>query len=157
MTDIALITPHLWFDTEAREAAAFYCSVFPESRVLGVTTLPDTPSGAVEVVEFELAGQSFQAISAGPMFKFNEAISFIVRCETQAEIDRYWDKLSAVPEAEACGWCKDRYGLSWQIVPRAMDAMMRCGDAEKVSRVVRAFLGMKKFDLAALEAAFDGR
>jgi predicted 3-demethylubiquinone-9 3-methyltransferase (glyoxalase superfamily) len=157
MTDIALITPHLWFDTEAREAAAFYCSVFPDSRVLRVATLPDTPSGAVDVVEFELAGQYFQAISAGPMFTFNEAISFIVRCETQAEIDRYWDKLSAVPEAEACGWCKDRYGLSWQIVPRAMDAMMRCGDADKVSRVVQAFLGMKKFDLAALQAAFDGR
>ena len=123
MTDIALTTPQFWFDNEAREAAAFYCSVFPDSRVLRVTTLHDTPSGAVDV----------------------------------AETDRYWDRLSAVPEAEACGWCKDRSGLSWRIVPRAMGAMMCCVDADKVSRVVRVFLGMKTFDLAALQAAFDVR
>lgn len=157
MTSIAKITPHLWFDRKALEAAEFYCLVFPGSRVLNVTALHDTPSGCVDVVDFELAGQFFQAISAGPLFKFNEAVSFVVRCDSQEEIDHYWGKLSAVPEAEACGWLKDRYGLSWQIVPRVMDTMMRCGDAERIARVTQAFLAMKKFDLAALQSAFESR
>jgi predicted 3-demethylubiquinone-9 3-methyltransferase (glyoxalase superfamily) len=157
MTSIAKITPHLWFDRQALEAAEFYCSVFPDSRVLNVTTLHDTPSGLVDVVDFELSGQFFQAISAGPLFKFNEAVSFVVRCDSQEEIDHFWGKLSAVPEAEACGWLKDRFGLSWQIVPRAMDTMLRCGDAARAARVTQAFLAMKKFDLAALQAAFESR
>ncbi len=148
---------HLWFDKEAKEAAEFYCSVFPDSKVTNVTTLHDTPSGDCDVVSFELSGQPFVAISAGPLFKFNESISFIVPCETQAELDHYWGKLSAVPEAEQCGWLKDRYGLSWQIVPTAMDEMMAAGSPEQMSRVTEAFLKMKKFDIAALQGAFEGR
>ena len=111
------ITPHLWFDKEAREAAEFYTSVFPKSKIKSTTTLQNTPSGTVEVVTIDLMGQEFMLLSAGPLFKFNESISFIVRCKTQKEIDYYWERLSAVPEAEQCGWLKDKYGLSWQIVP----------------------------------------
>jgi predicted 3-demethylubiquinone-9 3-methyltransferase (glyoxalase superfamily) len=290
------ITPHLWFDTEAVEAAEFYSSTFPDSRVTNVTTIYDTPSGDTDIVSFELMGQPFMAISAGPLFKFtpavsfliscttkeqvdtlwarlsaggsvlmpldsypfserygwtadryglswqlmlageeqggqritptlmfvgevcgkaeeaikfytsvfpnsklgpilrygkdeqpdregtikhasfllegqeyaamdsarghdfgfNEAISFLVGCETQEEIDRYWDSLSAVPEAEQCGWLKDRYGLSWQVVPSAMDEMLRTGTKEQVARVTEAFLKMKKFDLAELRRAYGG-
>ena len=104
----------------------------------------------------EIFGQELSLMTAGPMFKFNEAISFMVRCENQAEIDYYWDKLSAVPEAEQCGWVKDKYGLSWQIVPNAMDAMMASGDKEKIGHVTQAFLNMKKFDIKTLEKAFNG-
>jgi predicted 3-demethylubiquinone-9 3-methyltransferase (glyoxalase superfamily) len=289
------ITPHLWFDREAVEAAEFYVSVFPDSQVTDVTTLPDTPSGDTDVVSFRLCGQPFQAISAGPLFAFNpsvsflvacatveevdrvwgrlaaggtalmpldsypfsrrygwtadryglswqvmhtdeevaqritptlmfvgdvcgkaegavgfytsvfpdskvgdvtrygageapdvegsvkhaafslagqgfaamdsahnheftfnEAISFLVGCDSQAEIDRYWDSLSAVPGAEQCGWLKDRCGLSWQIVPSAMDEMLRTGTSEQIARVTAAFLGMRKFDLAALQRTYDG-
>ncbi len=288
------ITPHLWYDTEAVEAAEFYSATFPNSRVTNVTTIHDTPSGDCDVVSFELSGQRFMAISAGPLFTFNPSVSFLVRCEnadevdgiwaklaqggsalmpldsypfsrrygwmrdryglswqlmlaadeattapvmpmlmfvgdvcgkaqeaithyrsifpdsslgqlvsygkneepdregtvkhasfalggqwfaamdsahdhdfsfneaislmvhcdTQAEIDRYWDGLSAVPEAEQCGWLKDRYGLSWQIVPSAMDEMLRRGEKEQVARVTEAFLKMKKFDIAELERAY---
>jgi predicted 3-demethylubiquinone-9 3-methyltransferase (glyoxalase superfamily) len=151
------ITPHLWFDKEAKEAAAFYCSIFPNSRITSATTLRNTPSGDTDVIWFELNGQPFAAISAGPLFKFNESISLMVRCDTQQEIDRYWEKLSAVPGAEQCGWLKDKYGLSWQVVPTAMDAMMRSGTPEQLSRVTQAFLKMKKFDIATLERAYNGR
>jgi predicted 3-demethylubiquinone-9 3-methyltransferase (glyoxalase superfamily) len=290
------IIPHLWFDIEAIEAAELYTSIFPDSSVKHTTTLHNTPSGSVDMVSFELAGQAFSAISAGPMFKFNpsisflvacstsrevetlwealssggmalmeigeypfsdrfgwtqdqyglswqvmnvgsrpiqqkitpfllfvgeqagkaeeairfyaqvfpnskvgdiqryekgeepeqegtlkqaaftlagqefaamdsgldhnftfnEAISFMVNCDTQVEIDHYWEKLSAVPEAEQCGWLKDSYGLSWQIVPTSMDEMMRSSDSEKLARVTEAFLAMKKFDLAELERAYTG-
>ncbi|MPY87538.1 MAG: VOC family protein [Luteitalea sp.] len=150
------ITPHLWFDKEAKEAAEFYCSIFPNSRITNVTTLRDTPSGDCDVVSFELAGQPFMAISAGPLFKFNESISFMVYCDTQEEIDRYWEKLSAVRAAEQCGWVKDKYGLSWQIVPTALDEMMRAGSSEQIARATQAFLKMKKFDLVALRQAYDG-
>lgn len=150
------IYPHLWFDREAREAAEFYCSVFPDSRILRTFTLHDTPSGSVEVVDFELAGQRFQAISAGPLFKFNESISFVVSCETQEEIDYYWQALSAVPEAEACGWVKDRYGLSWQIVPAVLDDMLHSGNPDTVARVTQAFLKMKKLDIATLQKVYAG-
>lgn len=290
------IVPHLWFDSEAKEAAAFYASVFPDSRVTHTMVLHDTPSGDCDVVSFEVLGQPFMAISAGPLFRFNpsvsffvncrtrdevdalwekladggealmpldsypfserygwiqdrygvswqlilpgaggdrrpavvpsllfvganagkaeeaigfytsvfrdarvgqlarygadqapdregtlmyadfvlegqwfaamdsahahnfafnEAISLIVRCDTQAEIDHYWSRLSAVPEAEQCGWLKDRYGLSWQIVPAVMDEMMRSGSPEQIARVTRAFLEMKKFDIGALQRAYD--
>lgn len=289
------ITPHLWFDKEAREAAEFYTSLFPNSKVTSLTTLHDTPSGDSEIVSFTLDGQSFMGISAGPLFKFNpsisfvvklntkdevdrmwhklteggmvmmelgsypwserygwlqdkfglswqleytaegeirqriipalmfvgevygkaedalnfyfsvfktgkvdhivrfgkgeepdregmvkyadfslfgqrfratesaydhafafnEAVSFMVKCDTQQEIDRYWEKLSAVPEAEQCGWLKDKYGVSWQIVPTAMDEMMGSGDPEKIARVTQAFLQMKKFDIAALQKAYE--
>lgn len=290
------IRPHLWFDKEAREAAEFYVATFPGSRIASIATIPDTPSGDAETVSFELFGQGFMAISAGPMFKFtpavsflvscrsreevdeywdglaadgqelmplddypfserfgwtndryglswqvilspepefpqritpflmfvgdvcgraeeavelytslfpgsavdamlrygpadipdregtvkrcdftldgqrfaaidsahahrfafNEAISFVVSCADQAEIDRYWQALSAVPEAEQCGWLKDKFGLSWQIVPAAMDEMMTKGSGEQISRVTRAFLPMKKLDVAALRRAYDG-
>ena len=300
------ITPHLWFDKDAKEAAELYTSAFPESKIKNITTIQDTPSGSVDIVTFELFGMEFQAISAGPLFKFNpsvsfmvnidpsrekdalekidalweklsqggtvlmplqqypfsqrygwlqdkyglswqlilsnpegeerppivpsllfvgdvcgkaeeaihfytsvfsprgeskvgnlaryaqgqepdkegtlmfadfmllgqwfaamdsayehpfafnEAISFIVHCDTQAEIDYYWDKLSAVPEAEACGWLKDKYGLSWQIVPTAMGEMMSNGSAEQIARVTEAFLKMKKFDIEILEQAYKG-
>jgi predicted 3-demethylubiquinone-9 3-methyltransferase (glyoxalase superfamily) len=151
------IVPHLWFDKEAKEAAEFYASIFPDSRVTNITTLRDTPSGDADVVSFELAGHPFMAISAGPLFKFNEAISFMVYCETQDEIDYYWEKLSAVPEAEQCGWLKDRYGLSWQIVPRSMDEVFMTGTEEQIARVTQAFLPMKKLDIAELERAYAGR
>lgn len=151
------IIPHLWFDKEAKEAAHFYCSIFPDSEVASVTQIHDTPSGVCDIVSFVLSGQSFMAISAGPLFKFNESISFIVNCDTQQEIDHYWEMLSAAPDAEQCGWLKDKYGLSWQISPTIMDEMMRDSDSQKVSRVVQAFLKMKKFDIAALEKAYrDG-
>jgi predicted 3-demethylubiquinone-9 3-methyltransferase (glyoxalase superfamily) len=150
------IVPHLWFDKEAKEAAEFYCSVFADSGITNVTTLQNTPSGDCDVVSFMLSGQPFMAISAGPLFKFNESISFMVYCDTQEEIDNYWEKLSSVPEAEQCGWLKDKYGLSWQIVPAVMDNMMQDKDPEKLARVTRAFLKMKKFDIAELQRAYDG-
>lgn len=151
------ITPHLWFDKEAKEAAEFYISVFPQSKIKDTTTLHNTPSGTVDIVTIELLGQDFMLISAGPLFKFNEAISFIVHCDTQEEIDYYWEKLSAMPEAEQCGWLKDKFGLSWQIVPTAMDEMMKDKDQERLARVTEAFLKMKKFDIAALKRAYEGK
>ena len=138
------IVPHLWYDKQAKEAAEFYASVFPDSEVTNITTLHDTPSGDCDVVSFKLSGQAFMAISAGPIFKFNEAISFIIHCENQKEIDYYWEKLSAVPEAEQCGWLKDRYGVSWQVVPIAMDEMMVKGTPAQIAAVTKAFLKMKK-------------
>jgi predicted 3-demethylubiquinone-9 3-methyltransferase (glyoxalase superfamily) len=150
------IVPHLWFDKEAHEAAHFYCSVFPDSTIENVMTLHDTPSGDSDVVSFTLSGQPFMAISAGPLFQFNESISFMVYCDTQEEIDYYWEKLSAVPEAEQCGWLKDKFGLSWQIVPANLDEMMQDQDGERVARVTEAFLKMKKFDLAVLQRAYEG-
>ncbi len=150
------IIPHLWFDTEAKEAAEFYTSIFPGSKINETATLHNTPSGTIDVVTLELLGQEFMLLSAGPLFKFTEAISFIVSCDTQEEVDYYWEKLSAVPEAEQCGWLKDRYGLSWQIVPTAMSRMMTDKDEKKLARVTEAFLKMKKFDIAALERAYRG-
>ena len=151
------IVPHLWFDKEAREAAEFYTSIFEDSRITNVTTIHDTPSGMVDTVTFELSGQEFMAISAGPLFTFNESISFIVRCETQEEIDYYWEKLTAGGGEEGqCGWLKDKYGLSWQVVPAAMDEMMDEKDSEALARVTQAFLKMTKFDIAALQRARDG-
>lgn len=157
MANMQRITPHLWFDKEAKEAAEFYCSVFPNSKITNITTLHNTPSGDCDVVSFELLGQPFMAISAGPVFKFNEAVSFMVHCDTQEELDYYWEKLSAVPEAEQCGWLKDRYGLSWQIVPTAMDEMMNDKDEKRLAQVTEAFLKMKKFDIEALKRAYEGR
>ena len=153
----AKITPHLWFDKEAREAAKFYTSIFPRSKIKSVTSLRDVPGGSAEVVTVELMGQEFTLLSAGPLFKFNESISFIVHCEDQDEVDYYWEKLSAVPESEQCGWLKDKFGLSWQIVPTAMDRMLGDKDPERVARVTQAFLPMKKLDIATLERAYRGR
>jgi predicted 3-demethylubiquinone-9 3-methyltransferase (glyoxalase superfamily) len=154
------ITPHLWFADKAVEAAKFYASLFPDSRVDSVTPIPaETPSGpagSVQVVEFTLAGQKFVAINAGPLDPFNHAISFIVSCEDQAEVDRLWDALSKGGTVEQCGWLKDRYGLSWQIVPKAFGEMMKHPDRDRARRVTEAMLRMKKLDLAALRRAFEG-
>ena len=150
------IVPHLWYDKEAKEAAEFYVSIFSDSKITNITTLRDTPSGDTDIVSFELAGQPFMAISAGPFFKFNESISFMVYCETQDEIDNYWEKLSAVPESEQCGWLKDKFGLSWQIVPVQMDEMLQNGTEDQIARVTQAFLPMKKLDIAALKRAYEG-
>jgi len=150
------IVPHLWFDKEAKEAAEFYTSIFKDSRITNVTTIHDTPSGTVDTVSFELLGQEFMAISAGPLFTFNESISFMVKCETQEEIDYYWERLTAGGGQEGqCGWLKDRYGLSWQVVPAAMDELMADSDPEALARVTQAVLKMTKFDIAALQRAHD--
>ena len=152
------IVPHLWFDREARQAAEFYTAVFEDSKVTSTTALHETPSGSVEVVAFELFGQDFMAISAGPLFKFNESISFVVKCDRQEEIDYYWDRLTSDGGQEVeCGWLKDKFGLSWQIVPAVLDEMLTSEDPERIARVTQAFLKMKKFDIAALLRAYDGK
>ena len=155
------ITPHLWFAEKAVEAANFYVSLFPDSRVDSVTAIPaDTPSGpagSVEVVEFTLAGQRFMAISAGPLDPFNHAISFLVSCADQAEIDRLWEALSKGGTVEQCGWLKDRYGVSWQVVPAGLGELMRDRDRARARRVMEAMLGMKKLDIAALRRAHAGK
>jgi predicted 3-demethylubiquinone-9 3-methyltransferase (glyoxalase superfamily) len=155
------ITPHLWYAKEAGEAAAFYASVFPDSRVTRVTPVPTEspsgPAGSVKVVEFELFGQPFMAITAGELDPFNHAVSFVVNCEDQAEIDRYWNALLANGGApEQCGWLKDRWGLCWQIVPTALGEMMAHPDVAKAKRAADAMLKMVKLDIAALKKAFDG-
>jgi predicted 3-demethylubiquinone-9 3-methyltransferase (glyoxalase superfamily) len=158
---IQRITPHLWYAKEAEEAAKFYTSIFPDSKIDRVTPLPaDSPSGpagSVKMVEFTLFGQPFLAISAGPLDSFNHAISLVVRCENQSEIDRYWEGLLQGGTAEPCGWVKDRFGVSWQVVPAALGDMMADRDRERARRVSEAMLKMKKFDIAALKAAYDGR
>jgi predicted 3-demethylubiquinone-9 3-methyltransferase (glyoxalase superfamily) len=157
------ITPFLWFDDQAEEAAKFYVSVFKDSRILGDSRygeegqeITGQKPGTVMVVDFEIEGQRFAALNGGPLFKFNESISFVVGCKTQEEIDYYWEKLSAVPASEQCGWLKDKFGVSWQIVPAEMDKMMREGSKEQVARLTRAFLKMKKFDLKELKKAYEG-
>jgi predicted 3-demethylubiquinone-9 3-methyltransferase (glyoxalase superfamily) len=156
MTDIV---PHLWYSEKAEEAAAFYASILPDSRVDAVTPLPsDTPSGpagSVKVVEFTLVGRKFMAISAGPHHPFNDAVSFVLLCQDQAEIDRLWAALSKGGQEVACGWLKDRYGLSWQIVPANFGTMMKDPDRARAARVVAAMLKMKKFNMAALQEAYD--
>ncbi|CAG1013391.1 MAG: VOC family protein [Rhizobiaceae bacterium] len=159
MASIAKITPHLWFVDRVDEAAAFYVSIFPGSSLDRVTTIeadtPSGPAGSVKVVEFTLAGQPFMAIGAGPLDPFNHAVSFMVNCDDQAEIDHYWNHLLDGGAAEQCGWLRDRYGLSWQIVPAAMGEMMAHPDRARVRRVTEAMLSMVKFDIAALERAFE--
>lgn len=150
------IVPHLWFDDQAKEAARFYTCIFEDSRMIQETTIHDTPSGSVDVVVFELFGQEFMAISAGPLFPFNESVSFMVKCDTQEEIDRYWAALTRNGGEEGqCGWLKDKFGLSWQISAAVMDEMMRDENPEKVASVVQAFLQMTKLDIAQLQEAFD--
>jgi predicted 3-demethylubiquinone-9 3-methyltransferase (glyoxalase superfamily) len=155
------IFPHLWYDKEAEEAARFYTSLFPDSRVHRVTSLmsesPSGPAGSVKVVDFTIMGQRFQAMSAGPHHEFNDAISMVVLCEDQAELDRYWDAfIQNGGKAQACGWLIDRYGLRWQIVPAAMEEMMSDTNAERSRRVTDAMLKMVKLDIAALEKAYRG-
>jgi predicted 3-demethylubiquinone-9 3-methyltransferase (glyoxalase superfamily) len=155
------IAPHLWYTKEAEEAARFYASVFPDSRVDRVNAMPaDSPSGpagSVKIVSFTLFGQRFEAISAGPLDPFNHAISFVVFCEDQQEIDRYWNAiLEGGGKAEQCGWIRDRFGVCWQIVPRALDDMITDTDPVRGRRVAEAMLKMVKLDVATLEAAFRG-
>lgn len=154
------ITPFLWYSKEAEEAASFYASILPDSRVSRVTTLPSEspsgPPGSVKIVEFVLCGQSFIAMSAGPLDPFNRAVSFVVNCDDQAELDRYWSALVEGGAAEQCGWLKDRYGLSWQIVPTALGQMMAGPDRAKAKRASDAMMKMVKIDIAVLQAAYAG-
>ncbi|PVD51562.1 hypothetical protein DC498_14150 [Terrimonas sp.] len=151
------IVPHLWYDTEAKEAAEFYVSIFPGSKINKITTIHDTPSGDCDIVRFELSGNPFMAISAGPEFKFNESVSFIVSCDTQDEIDYYTEKLTANGgEQGPCGWVKDKFGLSWQVDASALQQMLENGTEEQKNRVTNAFLKMKKLDLSAIEKAYKG-
>jgi predicted 3-demethylubiquinone-9 3-methyltransferase (glyoxalase superfamily) len=156
----AKIFPHLWYAKGAEEAASFYVSIFPDSRVDRVWTLPtDSPSGptgSVTIVDFTLLGQPFQAMTAGPHHEFNDAISMVVNCEDQAELDRYWDALLVGGgKPQACGWLTDRFGVRWQIVPKALDDMMRSPDTAQSKRVADAMLKMVKLDVATLEKAFS--
>ncbi len=151
------ITPSLWFDKNLKEITNYYLSIFPDAKLESSGTLSDTPSGDVETATLEIFGQEFSLMTAGPMFKFNEAISFVINCEDQKEIDYYWEKLTTNGGQEGqCGWCKDKYGLSWQVVPNALGELMSKGDEEQRGRVTQAFLKMKKFDIAGLEEAFRG-
>jgi predicted 3-demethylubiquinone-9 3-methyltransferase (glyoxalase superfamily) len=157
------ITPFLWYDNQAEEAANFYITVFPNSKIHSTSHYDEAgakvsgmPAGSVLVVEFELEGQTFQALNGGPIFKFNESISFVVHCESQNEIDQYWEKLSAVPESEQCGWLKDKFGVSWQIVPRRLAELLSDPDKEKSGRVMQAMLQMKKIEVSKLENAYRG-
>ena len=153
------ITPNLWFDTEAEEAATFYISVFENSRIVNVTRYPEgapRPAGTVMTVEFELDGHRFVGINGGPQFKFDEAVSFEISCETQDEIDFYWERLSEAGQEGPCGWLKDRYGLSWQVVPTGMEEVLNDPDPERGKRAMQAMLGMNKLDIAALRSAADG-
>jgi predicted 3-demethylubiquinone-9 3-methyltransferase (glyoxalase superfamily) len=149
------IYPYLWFDKNLGEIVAFYKSVFPDAAFETNAVLEHTPSGEVESGTLTILGQKLGVMAAGPLFKFTEAISLVVNCDTQEEIDYYWTKLSAVPEAEQCGWCKDKYGISWQIVPTSMERMMLEGTKEQIARVVAAFMPMKKLDVATLEVAYS--
>lgn len=161
MTDKSKIVPCLWFDSNAEEAADFYISVFGDGSVIDTTRNgPDGPGpeGSVLAMTFEVAGQRFQAINGGPTFTFTEAISMSVSCDTQEEVDRYWNALLEGGGQEVqCGWLKDRFGLSWQIVPNALPRMLRDGDTAQASRVMQAMMQMVKLDVATLEAAYEGR
>ena len=153
------IVPNLWFDTEAEEAAEFYISVFPSSRIVNVTHYNEAgprEAGMVMTVEFELDGQRFVGINGGPDFKFDEAVSFQIDCETQDEIDSYWERLTEGGEEGPCGWLKDRYGLSWQVVPTGMDELFADEDTKRAERAMKAMFGMRKLDIAALRSAADG-
>ena len=162
---ISKISPCLWFDTQAEDAAKFYTSIFKDSKVVTITRYPDVgqeihgkPAGSVLTVEFELNGQSFTALNGGPHFKFNEAVSLQIECETQAEVDHFWEKLGAGgdPNAQQCGWLKDKFGLSWQVVPKGMAEVLNDPDTTKSKRAFEAMLQMKKLDIAGLQRAFAG-
>jgi len=154
------IIPHLWYTDRAEEAARFYVSLLPDSRIDAVTALPadslSGPAGSVKVVEFTLVGQPYMAIEAGPYEPFNHAISFLVECEDQAEVDRLWDALSEGGSVERCGWLKDRYGVSWQIVPKVLGEWIKDADPKKARRVAEAMLTMVKLDIEGLRRAHAG-
>lgn len=163
---MARISPCLWFDDQAEQAAEFYTGIFPNSKITSIsryseagTEIHGRQAGSVMAVAFELDGQPFSALNGGPLFTFNEAISLQVECETQQEVDYYWGRLSAGgdPAAQQCGWLKDKYGLSWQIVPRVLYELLRDHDSEQTQRTMSAMLHMKKLDIAALEAAHGTR
>lgn len=154
----------LWFDDQAEEAVKFYVSIFANSKIGRVTHYDEEgakaagrPKGSVMTVAFELDGQEFMALNGGPLFKFTEAISLVVNCETQDEVDAYWKKLSAGGQEVQCGWLKDRFGLSWQVVPTILPEMLQDKDPEKAKRVMAAMLKMKKIDIASLKKAYEGR
>jgi predicted 3-demethylubiquinone-9 3-methyltransferase (glyoxalase superfamily) len=154
------ITPFLWFDDNAEEAMNFYISIFRNSRIVSVTRYGETgpgPKGTVMTGKFELEGQEFVALNGGPHFKFTEAISFVVNCETQEEVDEFWEKLSEGGQESQCGWLKDRYGLSWQIVPTILVEMLQDKDPEKSQRVMKAMLQMIKIDIKTLKQAYEGQ
>jgi predicted 3-demethylubiquinone-9 3-methyltransferase (glyoxalase superfamily) len=155
------IAPCLWFDDRIEEAVNFYVSLFPNSKILSKSAYDDAgplEKGKVMVMTFELDGVEFMALNGGPKFRFTEAVSFLVKCETQEEVDRYWNTLIADGGAESmCGWLKDRFGLSWQIVPNALGTLMGDKDKEKANRVMQAMLKMRKIDIAELQRAYDGK
>jgi predicted 3-demethylubiquinone-9 3-methyltransferase (glyoxalase superfamily) len=157
------ITPCLWFDTQAEEAAEFYISIFPNSRITRIMRygkegyeIHGKPAGSVLTVDFELDGQPFIAFNGGPQFPFTEAISLSITCADQREVDHYWERLTDGGEESACGWLKDRYGVSWQVVPDALNRLLADPDLEKTERVMHALLQMAKLDIAALERAYAG-
>jgi predicted 3-demethylubiquinone-9 3-methyltransferase (glyoxalase superfamily) len=152
------INPFLWFNDQAEDAAKFYVSLFANSKILNVARYGEAgpgPKGTAMSVTFELAGQKFMALNGGPHFKFSEAISFFINCETQREVDELWEKLSAGGEKSRCGWLKDKYGLSWQVIPTALGEMLQDKDPKKSQRVMQAMLQMDKIDIAVLKQAYD--
>ena len=152
------IVPCLWFDANAEEAVNYYVSIFKDAEVLHIDRYSDAGpnhDATVVVVDFEINGQPFQAFNGGPMFTFSEAISFVVECADQAEVDYYWDALTKEGEESQCGWLKDKYGVSWQIVPRALNELLRDADREKAGKVMRRFLQMRKLDIAELQSAYN--
>ena len=158
------ITPCLWFDSQAEEAAQFYVSIFQNSKIRAISRyakagqdIHGKQPGSVMTVAFEIDGQAFVALNGGPQFKFNEAVSFQINCETQEEIDHFWNKLTENGQEGPCGWLKDRYGVSWQVVPAVLPEMLMDADAGKAERVTKAFMQMKKFDVAALKRAHAGQ
>ena len=160
MAQMQKIVPNLWFDTEAEEAASFYTSIFEDSKILRTLHFGEAgprPAGMVMTVTFQLEGQEFTAINGGPEFKFTEAISLLVNCESQEEVDELWSKLSADGEEGPCGWLKDKYGLSWQIVPTVLDQMLQDEDSDRANRAMKAMLQMSKIDIGALEEAYGQR
>jgi len=151
------ITTFLWFDNQAEEAASFYVSIFKNSKIAGISHYGDEaprPKGSVLVVNFQLDGQNFLALNGGPTFKFTEAISLVVNCETQQEVDEMWEKLSAGGEKSHCGWLKDKYGLSWQVVPTVLSQMLEGKDAERANRVMKEIMKMDKLDIKRLQDAY---
>ena len=159
------ITPCLWFDDQAEQAAEFYTSIFPHSRIIGISRygkegqeIHGKPEGSVLTVEFELDGQLFTALNGGPIFRFTEAVSFQISCSTQEQVDHFWGRLTegGDPHAQQCGWLKDRFGLSWQVVPEVLGRLLGDPDKVKAGRVMQALLQMEKLNIAALQAAFDG-
>lgn len=166
MANFERITPNLWFDTQAEDAANFYTSIFKNSRIGKIARygkegfeVHHMPEGSVMTIEFWLDGQKFLGLNGGPIFKFNEAISFVINCASQEEVDYYWDKLSegGDPKSQVCGWLKDKFGLSWQVVPTEMGELLSNPDREKAGRAMQAMLKMKKLDIGALKKAFEGK